>query len=168
MKEWIRILLDIVCTTILLIMITISILYIKGIKPTIMVTGSMNPEIPIGNLCFVDTNYDYEKIQINDIIIYKVPKQKVMHRVVSKNENGYKTKGDANQKVDKAVITRELYLGKYLFSIPKIGLFFQKVQTPISKAIFITFLISLYIIDYLMHYAEKNRFKIKQQKMFSN
>lgn len=168
MKKWIRLLLDIICIVMLVIFSSIAILYAKGVKPSIMISGSMNPLIPIGSLCFVDTKHPYSDIEENDIIMYQVPNQHVIHRVVGKRKDGYMTKGDANKRIDRAIITPEIYLGKFLFSIPQIGYFIVKLQGSVAKAIFITIFVSLYVIDYLMHYAEKNIGSVNQQKTFSN
>ena len=76
MIDTIRKLLDAICIGILLLLLIVGALYMWGVKPFLMITGSMEPNIPVGSICFIDTNYDYEKIRVNDIIMYQTPKQK--------------------------------------------------------------------------------------------
>lgn len=153
----IRKVLDVICLAIAIIIISITVMYKKGIIPYVIVTGSMEPKIPVGSMCFIDINYPFQDIQVNEIIMYQSQNQKIIHRVIEKKETSYRTKGDANSKADRADITQEIYLGKFLFSISKVGYFTGKLQSSVSKGIFVTCLIALYILDYLMHYAKKQK-----------
>lgn len=157
MMSIIQKILDGICAIVILCILTFSLLYGIGVKPYLMVTGSMDPTIPIGSICFINTNYSFQKLATQDIIMYQTPKQRVIHRIIEKKEDGYKTKGDANSKEDVKTITSDLYLGKYVFSIPKLGYFTSKIDGPIEKGIFLTCLIILFSVDYLVHYATKQK-----------
>ena len=157
MGKTIRILLDIFCFIFIAISIGVAILFISGIHPMIIISGSMEPMIPTGSICFVDTNYSFEDVKETDVIVYRAPQQKVMHRVIEVTEEGLRVKGDANEQEDKVTITKGMYVGKYVFSITQLGYITMRLQTPISKAIFLTFIIALFVIDYLMHYAAKRK-----------
>lgn len=69
--------------------------------------------------------YKNQKINENQIVIFKSEKMIIVHRVVEiKNvddETRYYTKGDANQKRDEGYITDSDIIGIYKFKIRKIG-----------------------------------------------
>jgi len=141
------------------IILAMAILYLLGIVPTIVTSGSMIPNLEVGELCFINTKYPYENVKIGDIIVYIEPRQKVIHRVVEKNENYLRTKGDANEQIDRLKITKNAYYGKYVFSIPKVGFITTSLQNNIGKTIFVTSIIILFVATYLLNYAMKEREK---------
>ncbi len=155
--DLIRKVIDFTCFIITTVIIMISILFLMGMKPYVMITGSMRPTIPVGSVCFIDTTYPFSQLEKQDIIMYKSINQNVIHRIIEKNDDSYKTKGDANSKADRIEVTQEIYLGKYNFSIPKIGFLTSKIDTSFEKGIFSISLITIYFIDYLLHYVKKRR-----------
>ena len=101
-----------------------------GYKNFIVLTGSMEPTLNIGDIIFVKETAD---IKQQDIVAFKVNDAVVTHRVVEiKKENEktfYITKGDANSSNDTELLRIENIEGKYIFKIPFLGkaiLFFQK------------------------------------------
>ena len=146
---------NIITILITVVMVSIIVLYIVGIKPTVITSGSMVPTIPVGSVCFINTKEPYEKIEKENIIVYKIPKQKVIHRVIGTEEKGFRTKGDANEYIDTIAVTKDMYYGKYLFSIPYLGYLSTRLQSTTGRIIFVTILIVLYIVDYLFLYAQK-------------
>ncbi len=145
----------IITILITIIMVLVLALYLLGIKPTIVTSGSMTPTIPIGSICFINTKEPLTNIEKEDIIVYQIPKQKVIHRVIGIKEEGIITKGDSNEHVDSLIITEDVYYGKYLFLVPYVGYLTARLQTPLGKAIFVTLFIVLYVLDYLLLYAKK-------------
>ena len=103
---------------------------VPGIRPMIVMSGSMEPVMPTGSLCFVNTHCDFSDVKTNDIITYTVMDAKITHRAVKINkEEGYLvTKGDNNESEDIGVVNRENYYGKVMVHIPYMGyaLFFIK------------------------------------------
>lgn len=97
-----------------------------GFQPTVIYSGSMNPEIEIGDIVIIkETKTD--EIKKGDIIEYidsdlKVP---IIHRVIEKNTEGqnpvFITKGDANNAADENPVLEQQIVGKKIFKIPKIG-----------------------------------------------
>ena len=49
------------------------VLYFLGIVPYVVLSGSMEPTIKTGSLCFVNKNISIDKIKEKDIIVYDVP-----------------------------------------------------------------------------------------------
>ena len=96
-----------------------------GIQRYLVVSGSMEPNLYAGDIVFVNTNIDFEDVEIGDVIIFKHRGMNIIHRVIETttiNEKTYfKTKGDANKFDDGFVVSTENFSGKALFHIDKIG-----------------------------------------------
>lgn len=107
-----------------------ALLWIIGIRPYAVVSGSMEPEIHVGSICVVNIHASYDKIEKGDIIAFRAGEDTlVTHRVVGRNDKGIVTKGDANNAEDGEPVTRKSFVGRTLFSIPKIGYFIGFVHT---------------------------------------
>ena len=76
--------------------------FIFNIRPVIVVSGSMEPEITTGSMAFIDG--DLKEPDIGDIIAYRTGKNTVTHRVIEEKGEGYITKGDANYVADPAIV----------------------------------------------------------------
>ena len=89
----------------------------KCYRPTITVSGSMLPEIPINSIGIMG-NVEYEEIEVGDIIIYNNPilNIKILHRVNEiVEEDGIRyliMKGDANDRVDQGYNGEPLYVDR--------------------------------------------------------
>ena len=87
----------------------------------LVVSGSMEPNIPTGSVAIVNRNTAFDDVQIGDVVIFKYKDRNIIHRVIETTTiNGkkyFKTKGDANSRDDGFVTTEENYCGKALFHI---------------------------------------------------
>ena len=96
-----------------------------GIKPYVIVSGSMEPTLNVGDVVFIEKS-DFNEVGSSDIIAYYNGEQIIVHRVVdikvSNNDVVLKLKGDANENIDPIGVTEELFLGKVVFKVPKVGL----------------------------------------------
>lgn len=68
----------------------------------------------------------FEKIKVNDVIVYKFPKREpVIHRVVEARNNSLMTKGDNNYYIDQEnaypAVEKENVMGKAVLHIPLFG-----------------------------------------------
>ena len=95
------------------------------IKPVVVVSGSMEPEIPVGSLVFIDQRD--QSVNPGDVIAYRIGDTMdtiIVHRVVDQNNDGmYITKGDSNDTADPASVTKQQIVGKEIFCVPKAGKF---------------------------------------------
>ena len=105
MKKIIRIIFSIIISIVLSVIIYYGIksngLLIKfyGISALIVSSGSMNPELAIGDIIIIKESDNYT---VNDVITYKVDNSYlVTHRIIEKEGKTYKTKGDNNNTEDK-------------------------------------------------------------------
>lgn len=102
---------------------------IGGTFPLIVLTDSMYPEIQSGDLILCHT-VDAENVKTGDVIAFFDPQGNgtsvVTHRVaeVTTDENGglaWKTKGDANNVADEALVPADKLVGVYEKSFRGIG-----------------------------------------------
>lgn len=93
-----------------------------GIKPSIVMTGSMEPTVPTGSIAWVDENFTEDDLEVGIIAVYE-PKQgvEVMHRIVDIDGDTYTFQGDNNNSPDLAEPTAENVEGVYLFHVPEVG-----------------------------------------------
>ena len=128
---------------------------IIGYKPIFIESGSMEPVLKAGGLMYY---HDTKKLDVGDILVYKVPNHIVSHRIVEKVNNGYKTKGDNNDNIDVNIVDKKQVLGKGSnFSIPYLGYyidFIYRHKYLLYIAIFI-FFIDFLIENYRVREYEK-------------
>lgn len=101
--------------------------YWAGIRPVAVVSGSMEPTIKTGSICWVDFDTGKEALQTGDILAFQRSDGKmVLHRIAGFTEDGIITKGDGNEHEDAGVTTYSQIRGKALFSLPYIGWLFME------------------------------------------
>lgn len=97
-------------------------LMIFGIKPYIVISGSMEPDIRTGSLCLVNSRVAFDSIVEGDVIAFETAGGgMVTHRVVGIYDQKMETKGDANDVSDGCTTTPDNFRGKTLFSVPYLG-----------------------------------------------
>lgn len=120
-----------------------------GFRPVIVMSGSMQPEIQTGSLCFYDAKADFSEIKEGDIIACRRIDTRIIHRAVRVTDGGIITKGDANKVRDKGKITETDFLGKASFWIPglgKIAAFFKSISGMIVLGTFVVLMIILSVV----------------------
>lgn len=87
-----------------------------------IISGSMEPAIPVGSLVIAGTE-DCESIEVGDIIMYRSGNTPITHRVVWNDTENRKihTKGDANLQEDMYPVSYNLVIGKVLVHVPYLG-----------------------------------------------
>ena len=139
-----------ICNRFLLVFIiiigSINAAQLFGIDAYIVRSGSMEPAILTGSLCMVDTDYEFEKIQVNDVVVFELSDTLITHRVKKITKEGFITKGDNNQVDDGVTTTEKNFVGKNLMAIPYAGYLISWIQTRKGKIISISILISGFIL----------------------
>jgi signal peptidase len=111
-------------------------------------TGSMEPTIPVGSIVVIKPT-DLETLNIGDIICFKIESESattVTHRIFNITNEGFITKGDANEDPDQWIVKRENIVGKVIAIIPYIGYVGYFVRTPIGFTLLIVIPATLIII----------------------
>ena len=91
----------------------------RNLRGYVILSGSMEPMIPTGSVVVVDTAD--RDVFPGDVATFSRHGDLVTHRILSKTEDGYQTKGDANTDPDTGTISAEDIRGKVLFHMPVIG-----------------------------------------------
>ena len=126
------------------------ILYAIGYTPYVVLSGSMEPTIKTGSVCFINKHASYEKIKEKDIIAFRLKSGTlVTHRVIDITNEGLITKGDNNEDKDDVITTKNNFVGKNSFWIPKLGYLVVLFQSTKGKIIFITYIVLLFIAGLL-------------------
>ena len=152
-----------VLTTLIIVVGVVFIgLYLCGITPYVVLSGSMEPTIKTGSLCFINKHVKYENIKEKDIIAFKMEGTLVTHRVYSVTDEGFETKGDNNDDKDGSLVTKDNFVGKNIFWIPKVGYGVKLVQSTKGKIIFGTCIVLLFMSGLLLGDDKK---KVSKEKV---
>lgn len=89
-------------------------------------TGSMIPNIHVGDVVIADQKTDYKTLEVGEVIAYKYNKVVIVHRlcdiaVIGKDYYFY-TKGDNNDNKDNYIIYPNMIIGRVKAKVPYIGL----------------------------------------------
>ena len=94
------------------------------IKPVAIATGSMEPELHVGDVAIIK-KCKANELEEGDIVEYQLDGYTVIHRIVDKSqENGkfvFITKGDNNNIEDSKEVTESQIIGKVIFKIRFLG-----------------------------------------------
>jgi signal peptidase len=100
-------------------------------------TGSMAPVIPVGGLVVIKP-VDSATLRPGDIICFKFSEKiSITHRIINITNEGFVTKGDANENPDQYTVKKEDVVGKVLLVIPFLGYLGSFVRTPIGLILLI-------------------------------
>lgn len=110
--------------------------YFLGYRISIILTGSMEPELKINDMVLIKKT---DKFKENDIVVYKNKNIETIHRVIEINDDEVITKGDNNNQKD-VPIKKEQITGKYIRTIPggKILAFFRIPEVMLVAIIIAT------------------------------
>lgn len=88
-------------------------------------SGSMIPNLGVGDIVIVRKTKDYESLEVGDILVYNKETKVVVHRITEKNkvdnEYVFRTKGDANDAEDWYDIYEEDIIGTVKAKVKYLG-----------------------------------------------
>lgn len=126
---------NIASTVLVVIVVIFAILLVGvrlfGVQVYSVISGSMEPEYPVGSLIYVK-KADPSEIEVNDVITYVLPNEMPStHRVIGIDQEKqlFYTKGDANEIEDSPTHFKNL-IGKPVFMIPYLGYVAHFIQQP--------------------------------------
>ena len=130
-----------VTTALVVIVVILAILLVglrfAGLQIYTVLSGSMEPVYRVGSLIYVKT-VETRELEAGDVITFRLEGDTVMtHRIVEVIADGedtsriqFRTKGDANNMVDGALVQEHKVLGSPVFSIPLLGYLAHFIQNP--------------------------------------
>ena len=135
---------------VILTAVTVGVLFLMGIRPYVVMTGSMEPAIPVLSVCFVDRNVPLSDIRVGEVIAFRVGENMlVTHRVAAIQADGYLTKGDANNTEDSALVTQEDYVGKTVAVFPGIGAVMVFLHSTKGRIVAVTGILVLILLSFI-------------------
>lgn len=132
---------NIITTVIVIFAILLAVLLVGvrliGLQAYTVLSGSMEPEYPVGSLIYVKEAKEQD-LKVGDVISFMVDENTIAtHRIVElvPDENDpdlirYRTKGDANDTNDADPVHYNNVLGRAEFHIPYLGYVANYIQNP--------------------------------------
>jgi signal peptidase I len=127
-------------------------LFLLGIRPAVVLSGSMEPTVMTGSVAFVDSHD--KNVEVGDIIQYRLSdgqgdEVKVLHRVVDVNPDGtLVTKGDNNEAADISSVDLSQINGTYRGNIPGVGYI---LKTPLYLLMFVVIFLVLHLAAWILN-----------------
>ena len=119
-----------------------------GVGMAVVVSGSMEPTLSINDLIFVK---ELEEYNIDDMIVFQVNNELIVHRIIKINEDTIVTKGDANNTEDEPIDISDVK-GEVVGVIQNIGWLINFLKSPI---VVITVLVCAILLMELSFKKEK-------------
>lgn len=120
----IRGILDLVMAGFLLVCILLSVPRLWGYGIYTVTSGSMEPEIHIGDVIYTRPA-EFQELREGDVITFSMNQGKttVTHRIqkIDQENRLIQTKGDANEESDRTWISESTIIGKVEYSVRKLG-----------------------------------------------
>jgi signal peptidase I len=105
-----------------------------------VVSGSMEPEIPVGSVIYVEP-VDAAQIEAGEIIAFQSGDSVITHRVVKNQvvEGSFVTKGDANDQEDVNSVPYAYLIGRVAYHLPVLGELMGVLSSTVGKLYVICF-----------------------------
>ena len=121
-----------------------------GIGQYVVISGSMEPAIPIGSMVY-SAQIEPSTLSNGDIIVFNSEQSgetPVTHRVVENriSDGAVITKGDANAENDPSPVPYTEILGKKVFSVPMLGYLASPMATVVGKVAMGLVIVGAYIL----------------------
>ncbi|HYN88880.1 MAG TPA: signal peptidase I [Ardenticatenaceae bacterium] len=137
-------------------------------------SGSMEPAIHVGDLA-VAAPARPDQLGVGDVIVYRTaenPAIIVTHRLVGieVDEEGrlsFQTKGDANNTVDRVLVSEGAVMGRVVYSIPRLGYLASFAQRAEGKLILIAVPAALLFLDSLISARRRDKRQPKAETLLT-
>lgn len=124
---------------------------IFGYKPFVVMSGSMETKINVGDLVLVK-KVDSKDLVVGDIIAFRNSDDTVTtHRIIEVTDDGcFVTKGDNNNIQDNGIVCSKSIEGKYVRKYPRLGRFILFIKKPLGLVVLMLSLLIICAIIYLL------------------
>ena len=163
-------------TTIIVVMVVILAIMLVGVRlfglqVYSVLSGSMEPEYPVGSLIYVK-KVDYKELNVGDPITYLLDEDTVVtHRIIEvlideedSNTIRFFTQGDANGIPDAKSVHYKNIIGTPVFTIPYMGYVSNYIQNPPGMYIAISAGAILLMLVFLPDLFSDDKKKPAQEK----
>lgn len=108
-----------------------------------ILTGSMEPNIPVGSLILIHAQREYE---VGDVVTFENGKTPVTHRIIATiGDEEVITKGDANNAKDKP-IQKDQIVGKVVKVFPNGGKTLDFIRNPVFLGVVAAILVLIWVM----------------------
>lgn len=121
-----------------------------GIGAAVVLSGSMEPELSVGDLLIVARRNNYG---VGDVVVYQDGFLAVTHRIVSVTGDEVITQGDANNTPDRPITMKQLK-GGVVLAIPFLGYAVNAIKTPLGTVCILA--LAIFLLERSFH-AEKQK-----------
>lgn len=128
-----------------------------GVGASVVLSGSMEPALSVGDLLIVKQQEQYE---LKDIVVYQSGSTPVVHRIVEISQDTAVTCGDANNTNDDPVALAAIK-GKVVAAIPLVGYAVWALKSPAAIVIMLAAAVLLIEGSFRSGKAEKETEKEK-------
>ena len=134
-------------TVFMIVLVSLAVLMLFGMfigsRPRILVTSSMEPDIPKNSLVLIDTSRKWTELEEGNAIVFRANKTEVLHRVREIRENELIVTPDKG--TGSAIVNKSMYVGKEIIAFPLIGgwlreILMHEVWTVIGLAMLLIFI----------------------------
>lgn len=115
-----------------------------GLRQALVLTGSMEPAIHIGDLILIRSQTDYFP---GDVVTFLDDRRLVTHRIIQIQSGHLITQGDANNAPDRPVQVDQI-MGKVVLRLPQIGTLAWFFKTPAGIVLVLLFVLIFSCWDY--------------------
>lgn len=168
---------DVITTVVVVIVVIFAILLVGvrlvGIQVYSVISGSMEPEYPVGSLIYVKEVKPSE-VEVGDVITFVLSNgTPATHRVISidKNAQMFYTRGDANYQINEETGEKEFVedppihfnnlIGMPVFKIPFLGYIAHYIQHPPGMYVALAFGAILLMLVFLPDLFKKEKKETK-------
>jgi signal peptidase len=102
-----------------------------GVGLTVVLSGSMEPELSVGDLLIVTEQDSYA---INDVVVYQEGRIGVVHRIIEIDGTTVTTQGDANNAPDAPIDVNRIK-GRVILAIPLVGYVVDVIKSPVATVL---------------------------------
>lgn len=142
-----------------------------GIKPFMVLSGSMETEIKKGDL-IITKETNPEELEIGNVIAFRdaagtVTTHRIIDIVVKEGETYFITKGDNNSTQDRNLVSLKDVEGIYLFRIPGIGSMMKSLSQTTTIVILVLIITVVFVVGFIISnkkYVEEERAEFLEYK----
>ena len=155
----------------ILLLLVLAAPRLAGIKTYVVISGSMEPAIPVGSMVY-SKEVDPATLETGDVIVFyssnslqgaestgeMIP---ITHRVVENDTTAGEitTKGDANEQSDMSKVTYINVEGKVIFHIPYLGHMAAPLATTMGKIALAMIVLAGYLLAEVGSSGRRNKQK---------
>ncbi len=142
MKKTFKIIGYLLILIVILTALPIALPKVLGMQVYEVISGSMEPSIPVGSLVYVK-EADFDELSVTDVVAFEVGASVVTHRIVDidVDDKLFTTRGDANSTDDFMPVAYTNILGRVVFHIPLLGYVAGWLSETLGKVIAIIVLL---------------------------